>query len=56
MGLALGGSLDNAVVIDGGKILNPEGLRFENEFVLFFKSFRKCGNISSYDLLSMNSK
>lgn len=33
MGLALGGSLDNAVVIDGGKILNPEGLRFENEFV-----------------------
>lgn len=31
--LALGGSLDNAVVIDENKILNPEGLRFENEFV-----------------------
>ena len=31
--LALGGSLDNAVVIDDNKILNPEGLRFENEFV-----------------------
>ena len=31
--LALGGSLDNAVVIDDTKILNPEGLRFENEFV-----------------------
>ncbi|EGA5418452.1 UDP-3-O-acyl-N-acetylglucosamine deacetylase [Campylobacter fetus] len=33
MGLALGGSLDNAVVIDDSRILNPEGLRFENEFV-----------------------
>ncbi|AII14242.1 UDP-3-O-acyl-N-acetylglucosamine deacetylase [Campylobacter iguaniorum] len=33
MGLALGGSLDNAVVIDDNRILNPEGLRFENEFV-----------------------
>ena len=31
--LALGCSLDNAVVIDDNKILNPEGLRFENEFV-----------------------
>lgn len=33
IGLALGGSLENAVVIDENKILNPEGLRFENEFV-----------------------
>lgn len=33
MGLALGGSLDNAIVIDDTHILNPEGLRFENEFV-----------------------
>ena len=32
-GLALGGSLDNAVVLDETKILNPEGLRFSNEFV-----------------------
>jgi len=32
-GLALGGSLDNAVVIDGGGIMNPEGLRFADEFV-----------------------
>ncbi|CZE47236.1 UDP-3-O-acyl-N-acetylglucosamine deacetylase [Campylobacter geochelonis] len=31
--LALGGSLENAVVIDDSRILNPEGLRFENEFV-----------------------
>ena len=33
MGLALGGSLDNAIIIDGDKILNPDGLRYENEFV-----------------------
>lgn len=31
--LALGASLDNAVAIDDTHILNPEGLRFENEFV-----------------------
>lgn len=34
MGLARGGSLDNAVVVDGDKVLNPEGLRSENEFVV----------------------
>lgn len=33
MGLARGGSLENAVVIDGERILNPEGLRFADEFV-----------------------
>jgi UDP-3-O-[3-hydroxymyristoyl] N-acetylglucosamine deacetylase len=33
MGLALGGSLDNAVVISGDRILNDGGLRYENEFV-----------------------
>lgn len=32
-GLALGGSLENAVVLDDNKILNPEGLRYKNEFV-----------------------
>lgn len=32
-GLARGGSLENAVVIDGDRILNPEGLRMEREFV-----------------------
>lgn len=31
MGLALGGSLDNAVVFDDEKILNPGGLRFADE-------------------------
>lgn len=32
-GLALGGSLDNAVVVDGDTIMNPDGLRYEDEFV-----------------------
>ena len=34
MGLAKGGSLENAIVVDGNKILNPEGTRSENEFVV----------------------
>lgn len=33
MGLARGGSLDNAVVIDGDEIVNPEGLRSDDEFI-----------------------
>ena len=32
-GLARGGSLENAVVIDNDGVMNPEGLRFQNEFV-----------------------
>lgn len=32
-GLALGGSLDNAVVISGDKVLNEDGLRYDDEFV-----------------------
>ena len=32
-GLARGGSLDNAVVIDGDRVLNEGGLRFPDEFV-----------------------
>lgn len=33
MGLARGGSLENAIVMDEYHILNPYGLRFEDEFV-----------------------
>ena len=33
LGLAKGGSLDNAIVIDENKVLNKEGLRNEKEFV-----------------------
>ncbi|WP_245184114.1 UDP-3-O-acyl-N-acetylglucosamine deacetylase [Haematospirillum sp. 15-248] len=32
MGLALGGSLDNAVVVNGADVLNDGGLRYGNEF------------------------
>jgi UDP-3-O-[3-hydroxymyristoyl] N-acetylglucosamine deacetylase len=32
-GLALGGSLDNAIVMDDYRVLNADGLRFEDEFV-----------------------
>lgn len=33
LGLTLGGSLDNAIVLDKEKILNDGGLRFDDEFV-----------------------
>lgn len=33
MGLARGGSLENAIVVNGQEVVNPEGLRFANEFV-----------------------
>jgi len=32
-GLALGGSLHNAIVLDETRVLNTEGLRYDNEFV-----------------------
>jgi UDP-3-O-[3-hydroxymyristoyl] N-acetylglucosamine deacetylase len=32
-GLAKGGSLANAIVVDGDVVVNPEGLRFADEFV-----------------------
>ena len=33
VGLARGGSLENAIVVDGDHILNSEGLRYDDEFV-----------------------
>ncbi|PLX79500.1 MAG: UDP-3-O-[3-hydroxymyristoyl] N-acetylglucosamine deacetylase [Desulfuromonas sp.] len=33
VGLARGGSLENAIVVDDQNILNPEGLRYQDEFV-----------------------
>ena len=33
IGLALGGSLENAIVLDESSILNKEGLRYKEEFV-----------------------
>lgn len=32
-GLGLGGSMENAVIVEGDKVLNPEGLRYADEFV-----------------------
>lgn len=56
MGLALGGSLDNAVVVGKDEILNREGLRYSNEFVrhkaldcvgdLFVSGYRIDGMVS----------
>lgn len=33
MGLVKGGSMDNAILLDFSRVLNPEGLRFPDEFV-----------------------
>ena len=33
-GLALGGGLDNAIVMDDYKVLNSDGLRYDDEFAL----------------------
>jgi len=34
MGLGVGGSLDNAIIVKGNKILNEGGLRYKDEFVM----------------------
>ena len=51
-GLALGGSINNAIVVDNGKILNPDGLRYKDEFVRH-KILDLCGDIylSGYHLM-----
>ena len=33
LGFALGSSLENSIAVDGDRILNPEGLRYADEFV-----------------------
>lgn len=32
-GLGRGASMDNTLVVDGGRVVNPDGLRFDDEFV-----------------------
>lgn len=44
-GLARGGSLDNAVVVDGNRVLNPGGLRMADEFVRH-KALDAVGDLS----------
>ena len=58
LGLAKGGSLYNAVVFDGDKVLNPEGLRYKDEPVrhklldligdLYLLGFPLWANVYSY--------
>jgi UDP-3-O-[3-hydroxymyristoyl] N-acetylglucosamine deacetylase len=48
-GLAQGGSLDNVVVIDTDKILNPGGLRYHDEFV----RHKMLDSIGDFSLLGM---
>lgn len=58
IGLALGGSLDNAIVLDDFRILNEEGLRFKDELVkhkmldaigdLFMCGYNILGDFSAY--------
>ncbi len=57
MGLARGGSLDNAIVLKGNEILNPEKLRNEKEFVnhkildclgdIYLAGYKMVGKITS---------
>ena len=58
MGLAKGGSLDNAIVVSGKKILNQSGLRYPDEFVrhkildcvgdLYLAGYQIWGNLVTY--------
>ncbi len=45
MGFALGSSLDNSVALDEGRVLNPEGLRYADEFVRH-KALDSVGDLS----------
>jgi UDP-3-O-[3-hydroxymyristoyl] N-acetylglucosamine deacetylase len=49
MGLARGGSLENAVVVDDFSILNPDGLRFPDEFVRH-KILDSIGDVSLFGM------
>ncbi len=56
--LALGGSLENAVVLDDFRVINPDGLRYPNEFVkhkmldaigdLYMNGHSILGNFKAY--------
>jgi len=57
-GLGLGGSLDNCIIIENNEVINSEGLRHENEFVIhkvldaigdiFTSGFRIQGSYEGY--------
>jgi len=58
MNLALGGSMDNAVALDEFRVLNPEGLRYQDEFLkhkildavgdLFLGGHNLIGELAAY--------
>ena len=48
-GLGKGGSLDNAIIIDKDKILNKDGLRYEDEFV----RHKLLDSLGDFSLLGM---
>jgi UDP-3-O-[3-hydroxymyristoyl] N-acetylglucosamine deacetylase len=58
MNLALGGSMDNAVALDEFRVLNPEGLRYSDEFLkhkildavgdLFLGGHNLIGELAAY--------
>jgi len=58
MNLALGGSMDNAVALDDFRVLNPEGLRYQDEFLkhkildavgdLFLGGHNLIGELAAY--------
>jgi UDP-3-O-[3-hydroxymyristoyl] N-acetylglucosamine deacetylase len=48
-GLGKGGSLDNAIIIDNDKILNKDGLRYDNEFV----RHKLLDSLGDFSLLGM---
>lgn len=58
MGLARGGSLENAILVDGNRVVNEEGLRFDDEFVrhkaldcigdLFLAGYRLKARVTAY--------
>ncbi len=49
LGLAKGGSLDNVIVIDEFSILNPEGLRFADEFARH-KALDAVGDLAAFGM------
>ena len=58
MGLGKGGSLDNAIIVSGEKVLNQDGLRYKDEFVrhkvldcvgdLYLSGYKIIGKIYGY--------
>src|SRR3546814_7064847 len=53
-GLARGGSLDNAIVMDEYRVLNSDGLRYEDEFVKH-KILDAIGELSDRKSTRLNS-